>query len=190
MNGELPTDAFRFPARASKLSPRLVHRRHGRRLGNFLFTAVVVLIALLWVVELRPQRLGGPADYVMVRGVSMLPKFHSGDLVVVKRKASYSVGDIVAYRVPSEDVGAGLEVIHRIVGGSSSAGFVTQGDNNSAVDDWRPTGSDIVGKAWFVVPHAGTVLAFLHAPLPLASIGAGVAVALVYDPKKKQQERS
>lgn len=165
-------------------------RRRRHRIGNLVFVLVVFAGALLWTTEFRPQRLGGTADYVMVQGVSMLPTYRSGDLVVVKPAPGYGVGDIVAYRVPSGDIGAGLTVIHRIVGGSATRGFVTKGDNNAAVDDWRPTASDIEGVPWIVLPRGGRILAFLHAPVPLGALAASVAVAgFAYesdDPRKRR----
>jgi signal peptidase len=147
------------------------------------FALAILVSALAWTFTLRPEALGGPASYVMVRGVSMVPTYHTGDLVVVHRRAAYGPGDLVAYRIPGGDVGAGTVVIHRIVGGSGRSGFVVKGDNNLAPDDWRPRNADVVGKAWFVLPRAGTLLAFLHAPLPLASLAAGVTVALIAVPR-------
>lgn len=131
-----------------------------------------------WVTELRPQRLGGMTDYVMVQGVSMEPTYRSGDLVVVKPALDYRIGDIVAYRVPAGDVGAGLTVIHRIVGGSAGDGFLTKGDNNAEVDDWHPKPWDIEGVPWAVLPRGGRILAFLHAPVPLGALAAAMAVML------------
>src|SRR5205085_12519247 len=75
--------------------------------------------------------------------------------------------------------GAGLTVIHRIIGGSASSGFVTKGDNNPAPDDWRPRIGDIQGEAWLMVPRGGEILAFLHAPIPLGALAASVAVAMI-----------
>jgi signal peptidase I len=166
-------------------------RRRRRRIGNLVFLLIVFAGALLWATELRPQRLGGTTDYVMVQGVSMLPTYHTGDLVLVRPSLDYGVGDIVAYRVPAGDVGAGLTVIHRIVGGSATRGFVTKGDHNDAVDDWRPRSSDIEGIPWLVVPGGGGTLAFLHAPVPLGALAAAMAVMIVsYQDQTPRPSRS
>jgi len=153
--------------------PRLARRRIVRWGG----LAVTVALVAIWFFLLRPQVLGGPAGYVMVSGTSMLPKFHNGDLIIVRAQSTYGVGDVVAYRVPKGDPAAGLQVIHRIVGGSARKGFVMQGDNRSAPDIWHPKPTDVVGKAWVSVPKGGMVLAFLHSPLLLGSLAAGIVFA-------------
>src|SRR3954447_2165224 len=106
---------------------------------------VLALVVGFWFFALRPQGLGGPASYALVSGTSMLPKYRTGDVVIVHRQARYRVGDIVAYKVPKGQVGAGAEVIHRIVGGSERAGWTVQGDNRSAPDIWHPKHDLIVG---------------------------------------------
>lgn len=153
--------------------------RHRRRLTAYdvLGGAAVVVIGLIWAVTFRPQSLGGPAGFVMVRGVSMNPTYHGGDLVITHPRATYGPGDIVAYRVPKGQVGEGIIVIHRIIGGDAHAGYVIQGDNNPDPDPWKPKPADIVGRAWLLGPHFGAVLAFLHAPLPLASLVTGIVVS-------------
>jgi signal peptidase len=143
----------------------------------------VLIVGTAWAFTLRPQSLGGPAGYVMVRGVSMLPTYHTNDLVITRPRSSYAKGDIVAYRVPKGQVGAGIVVIHRIIGGSGRTGYLLQGDNNPAPDDWRPKSADIVGKAWILGPQAGKLLLLLHAPIALASVAAGIAIAIVVVPQ-------
>jgi len=126
-----------------------------------------------WFVLLRPLALGGPASYVIVSGKSMLPTLEGKDLVLTHRQPGYERGDLVAYRV------AGNLVIHRIVGGNGVDGYLMQGDNNPAVDPWRPTDADIAGIARFVVPSGGVPLeALRHDPLLLACFAGGAALFL------------
>lgn len=150
--------------------------------------AFALLVVGAWFVTLRPASLGGSAGYVTIRGTSMEPTYVTGDLVITKKSATYAKGDIVAYRVPDGQFGEGIVVIHRIVGGSATDGFVILGDNNEFKDDWRPTPKDMVGKAWVHIPRLGMMLAFLHAPVPMAALASAVAVVLVVLPKKKETD--
>lgn len=158
-----------------------------RAIGNLVFASIFTVVSGAWFVWLRPPALGGGATYVMVRGVSMEPTYHTGDLVIARAQPSYAIGDIVAYKVPQGDVGAGLTVIHRIIGGSPAAGYIMRGDNNPAPDDWHPKAANIEGKAWLLIPRGGQVLAFLHAPIPLAALAASVAVAMIVYGKGDQE---
>ena len=162
--------------------------RTGRRRRDVVFALVLLALAGGWSFTLRPQSLGGPAGFVIVRGTSMLGTYDPGTLVIVHREASYSKGQIVAYHVPKGQVGEGIVVIHRIVGGSARTGFVTQGDNNPSPDDWRPRPADVMGRAWIVLPKLGQMLAFLHAPVPMAALGASIAVALLIVPGEKRKK--
>lgn len=120
--------------------------------------AITLVLVGLWVVLLRPQALGGPLTYLVVRGDSMEPTYHSGDLVILRSAPAYATREIVAYRVPAGEVGAGHLVVHRITGGDGDAGFLMQGDNNPSVDPWMPRSSDIAGEAWILLPGAGRIL--------------------------------
>jgi len=154
----------------------------GRRLrlvANLAFAILFIAACAAWFITLRPAPLGGPATYVIVRGESMEPTYHAGDLVIVHRRPVYQVGDIVAYTIPSGEVGGGLSVIHRIVGGSVDTGFTTKGDNNAESDPWRPTLGQIEGTAWLVLPKMGAIMSSLRAPITLAAFAAAAAVAIV-----------
>lgn len=137
---------------------------------------LAIVSALGWYC--LPQRLGGRADWVMVSGTSMLPRFHTGDLVLVERQSSYHVGEVVAYRVPKGQVGAGYVVIHRIIGGNGRTGWRMKGDNRTAPDLWYPTDSDVLGAKLLRIPHAWFVLRLLHMPLVLGLV-AGFAAFFV-----------
>ena len=138
---------------------------------------VLGLVALAgWWITLAPPVVGGPASYVVIRGDSMLPTYQTGDLVIVHASGAYRVGDVVAYHVPEGELGAGLLVIHRIVGGDGTTGYVMQGDNNPAPDPWQPRSSDIAGSAWVTVPSLGRVIAFLHQPAAAGALAAALVV--------------
>jgi predicted dehydrogenase len=92
----------------------------------------------------------------------MEPTYETGDLVLTRRRASYDVGDIVAFRVEG-----GAQVIHRIVGRDGDR-YLTQGDNREQPDHWSPTASEIVGAAWLHLPGAGHLLSTLREPLPFS----------------------
>jgi signal peptidase I len=134
--------------------------------------AITVLVCLFWAQYLRPQSLGGNAAYVLVSGHSMLPRYKTGDLVLVERHASYHEGEVIAYRVPKGDPMAGAEVIHRIIGGDAKHGFIVKGDNRTAPDVWRPTPQDIVGAKALRIPDAIVLLQFVRAPMFLALLAA------------------
>jgi signal peptidase I len=132
-----------------------------------------LVAACLWFA--LPQSLGGRAAWVLVSGTSMLPRLHTGDLVLVERRPSYHVGEVVAYRVPKGQVGAGHVVIHRIVGGNGRTGWRMKGDNRTAPDLWYPTNRDVIGAKGLRIPDAWFVLRIFHMPLLLALFaGCGV----------------
>ena len=136
---------------------------------------LLVLVVGAWFVLLRPAWIGGSATWIVVRGSSMLPTFASGDLVIVRSEASYRVGDVVAYRVPDGEIGAGHVVIHRLVGGDADA-FVAQGDNNDAPDPWRPAAARIAGRAWVSIPGVGRLVSWMRQPGFLGAAAAALVV--------------
>ncbi len=146
-----------------------------------------------WFLYLRPVSLGGDVTYVRVAGISMEPLFHSDDLVLVRKQAEYHKGDIVAFQIPEGEAGAGVYVIHRIVGGSPEEGFVLQGDNRDTADLWHPKPEEIAGAYMFKVPGARHILPRLLTPLGIASF-AGILTLLVMlggedEPKKHHRFR-
>ena len=132
-----------------------------------------------WAVTLRPTSLGGPATYVVVRGDSMLPGFHSGDLAVLQAGSGYGAGEVIGYRVPEGEVGAGHVVVHRIVAGDAGSGYTMEGDNNPAPDPWRPRGVDVAGRVWLLLPGVGRALAVAHQPIVAGAVAASIVVMVL-----------
>lgn len=161
-----------------------------RRVARAASLTFVAAVMLIWAVTLRPQALGGPAMFVAVRGSSMLPAYEHGDLVVVQSAADYKVDDVVAYRVPAGEVGAGRVVIHRIVAGDATAGFTLQGDNNGAPDPWHPREADMVGVAAFRVPHAGRIITLVQQPAILGGLASAIVVTVVLARPPRPRGRS
>jgi signal peptidase len=138
-----------------------------------------LLVAAAWSVTLRPTSLGGPATYAVVRGDSMLPDFHTGDLLVLRASSAYVPGEVVGYRVPDGEIGAGHVVVHRIVGGDALGGFTVEGDNNPAPDPWLPRAGDVAGTVWLQVPGLGRIVGYLHQPAAAGALAVSAFMMLV-----------
>lgn len=150
--------------------------RWRRRLLTAVATTAALLAASPMAGTLVPQ-LPVPFSYVVVSGTSMEPAMSSGDIALVRRKWSgYAEGDVIAYRVPAGDVGAGGAVIHRIIDGSGS-GYVTRGDNRSGQDLWRPRDRDVIGSTFATLPRVGGLLAELRTTTGLAVMAALLTMA-------------
>lgn len=159
-------------------------RRPGAKIAHVgvrLATRIFLLAALVaWLLLLRPQAAGGPAGYVLVAGTSMQPNIQPGDLAVVLAHTQYAHGDVIAYRIPAGDPGAGRLVIHRIVGGSAHEGYIVAGDNAPGPDLWRPHQHDVVGGLWLVVPKVGIALESARQPVLIALTGATLASLFIW----------
>jgi hypothetical protein len=99
----------------------------------------------------------------------MEPTLRTDDLVITRKQAAYRLGDVVAFRA------SGGMVIHRIVGGNGNDGYDLKGDNNSWIDEWHPTGPEIVGKQWLRLPDKAGYLRWLRQPAHLAGLFGFVA---------------
>jgi signal peptidase I len=129
---------------------------------------LLVAVYLFW-----PSGLGGGTTYVTTHGISMEPRFHTGDLAILRSADHYSVGDVVAYRSATLDT----IVMHRIVSVDGDR-FVIQGDNNSWLDPDKPSTDLVLGKLWLRVPQGGKALAAVTSPVYLVMVGT-VGLALV-----------
>ena len=95
---------------------------------------IALILTLLLVVGYVIFRVSG-GGFAAVEGRSMEPLLHTGDLVVLVKRSSIDVGDIVVYSSGSK------YVIHRVVGKYEVNGYycyVVKGDNNLIPDMGDP----------------------------------------------------
>ncbi|HWC33456.1 MAG TPA: signal peptidase I [Mycobacteriales bacterium] len=159
--------------------------RQGLRMSRWILLATLLAGAVMF----WPQSLGGHVAYVRVDGTSMYPTLHNGDLAVVRKQSAYRIGDIVAYRIPHGEFGAGAIVIHRLIAGDGTSGYVTKGDNRTIKDDWHPRTADVVGLVRYDVPGAGNIVADLSNPMWLGGIVGGLTAVVMAVPSTPRRAR-
>lgn len=87
--------------------------------------------------------------------------FKRGDIPIIQNDASFGVGDIIVYGIPSQ----GVPIIHRIVELNDDGTYQTKGDHNPGQNAYERSvqKSQIRGKVIFVVPYLG----YLRVLLPI-----------------------
>lgn len=161
------------------MTRRLALPRFVRALGALAFLGGLAFA--VW-----PAALGGAANFVVVRGHSMEPTYHQGDLLYARNDQSFSVGDIAVYRIPKGKPGAGALVVHRIKLRLPDGTYLMQGDNKRVPDDVTPSAQDLVATpildlgGW---PTKGLILA----PIVFTMI-VGIAVTVALWPAKDALE--
>ncbi|HTT30071.1 MAG TPA: signal peptidase I, partial [Solirubrobacteraceae bacterium] len=154
------------------------------RLRSGLATLALVIVAGMAWFYFAPTKIGGSSRYVVTNGVSMEPRFHTGDLAIVRPVANYRVGEIVAYW----STVLHTVVLHRIIAKDGDR-YEFKGDNNHFIDPVRPTRSELLGKLWLHVPHAGRVLEMLHTRVAAALLCAVVALLTLFGVKEGGRRR-
>ncbi len=151
-----------------------------RRLASLALGLIVV--GCVWFF-FAPRPIGGSTSYVVTDGISMEPRFHTGDLAVVRSQSSYHVGEIAAYYSKEFHT----IVLHRIIA-IEGGRYAFKGDNNNFIDFEHPARSQLIGALWIHVPGAGATLKSLRSP---ALIGAlfGIGVLLLAGTLYTQRRR-
>lgn len=75
---------------------------------------------------------------IIVRGNSMEPTYHDGDLLRVARIDNYCVGDIIVFNF------LGVQVVHRIIKKTDKYHLICKGDHAQAIQEI--TIHDVIGK--------------------------------------------
>lgn len=148
-------------------------RRRAVRGAAWVITALLVGAWWIW---LAPPSVGGSATPVVVRGSSMEPTYHHGDLVLVRDSERYRPGEIIAYQAEGTTVIHRIESVEPAAGGSTR--YRTSGDNLGITDPWVADHDHVLGAAVAHVPEAGRWAARLDDPLPVAAV-AGLLAGIV-----------
>ena len=154
------------------------------RLRSGLATLALLIVAGVAWFYFAPTNIGGATRYVVTSGVSMEPRFHTGDLAIVRPASNYRVGEIVAYW----STVLHTVVLHRIIAKDGNR-YVFKGDNNHFIDPVRPTRSELLGKLWLHVPHLGRVLEMLHTKVAAALLCAVVGLLTLFGVKETGRRR-
>ena len=145
---------------------RKLIRRHGAVIAAVLGLLVSAGYLMVW-----PVALGGVTSYITTRGTSMEPRFHTGDLAIVRTSGPYAVGDIVAYR--SETLHT--TVMHRIVSVHDGR-YTFKGDNNSFLDPDHPSSGQLIGKLVVRIPQWSRALQIVTGPIGLVALGVALTL--------------
>lgn len=154
-----------------------------RRVLGIALTVVVLggLAYALW-----PARFGGRTIYVVVRGESMEPKFHKGDLLFARKAHDFEPGDIAVYRIPKGTPGAGALVVHRIKRVLPNGTYIFQGDNRKSPDDATPARENLIAKP---VTNLGPLPTRTLVWLPiLFTLVAAIAVTIAVWPDRSSAD--
>jgi len=79
--------------------------------------------------------------------------FVRGDMPIVQKLDKYSVGDVIVYSLPNQNV----PIIHRIIKVNEDGSYMTKGDNNPALLPFETSvkWQQIHGRVIFIIPKLG-----------------------------------
>ncbi len=114
----------------------------------------------------------------IVQSGSMEPAISTGSVVVIQKKDSYLVGQVVTF---GEQTQNSIPTTHRIISTEVQDGklvYLTKGDANEEVDVDQVALSDIRGVVLFTIPALGFLLDFARQPAGFALL-IGLPAALI-----------
>lgn len=123
----------------------------------FLLVCNIYAIAARYFTGVPQPAVFGWSWAVVVSG-SMEPQIGVDDMIVVREKEDYRIGDIISFESD------GSIITHRIAD-ITADGYLTQGDANGTVDPAPVSKEKVVGKVMCVIPRIGALIQFMQTPL-------------------------
>jgi len=158
-----------------------------KNISKFIVILSIIIMfinLLLWDTSNSKVSIFNKVGVAVVVSNSMEPILSVNDLIVTKKQASYSVGDIVVYRSNNE------LIIHRIVRIEQEK-IVTKGDANDYED--KPINlNKVCGKLNFSIPNVGAIVSFFKSKYGIFSVITLVTCMFIYscwDELKKMSKK-
>lgn len=148
-------------------------------LGIFFVIGVFVVISMLPIKN--------NFKILTVMSGSMEPKIKTGEMIVVKPKADYNIGEVISFKVLGSDKKE-VTITHRIsdkkvVDGKAT--YVTKGDANDASDGNQVTKGQIIGRFLFGLKYTGYFIAYVKTLPGLIMIIVIPATIIIYEEVNK-----
>jgi len=116
------------------------HKRRSR--WNIFFYSLVILaslfIGLMMFLPQVSQKIWPYQSYVVI-SESMEPLIKKNDVIIVKKEASYEIGDVITFSYDLEQDGK----------------IKTRSNRSESLDYWEIEEKDILGKVQYVIPKLG-----------------------------------
>jgi len=167
-----------------------------------IFIAAATIIVLIFSYQIVGYILHTSTPWTVAMGASMRPTIFAGDMVIIRGTApeNLDIDDIILFDKITDTWGEEnfrtmeTPVLHRIVVAIPVGDhwyYMTKGDNSS-IDDWYVPDEGVIGKAIFVIPRMGLVLAWLGTiQAKIFLIALIILISFVWPsmkPKKKQSD--
>lgn len=182
-----------------------------RSISKIINIILALIMVVLLVASIGTAITKEPMFLSVIRSNSMYPVFERGDIVMINKvgdQADLKEGDIVVFTTPEGNLSTKGHIIHRIMEGDHTTGFITQGDANSYTDqlgegsppiqpEWVTSRALTIGDKPIVIPFVGFVPLLVedYQTHPLLLPGIAICLALIiginelYGNKKKRKRK-
>jgi len=163
-----------------------------KKIASWTILSFLILIFIFVLFPLLPIK--NNYSLKMVLSGSMEPAIKTGSVIMVKPVSNYQIGNVITYQrgKRTRDI-----TTHRIVGQKNDE-FITQGDNNNAIDMYPVKKEQILGKVIFDIPFVGYIANFAHSKtgfillivVPAISIITSEGLKISKEIKKKKTKKT
>jgi len=136
-----------------------------------------ITVLALYILSSNFNIFGGYKPFLVQSG-SMEPAIMTGDVIVIQKKGTYLINDVITFQA-----NAGRVVTHRIVAvdKEKEKKYSTKGDANRAGDEDAIADEQIIGKVVLVIPKLGFLVAFCKSRSGLIFLLIIPAIILILD---------